>query len=54
MSHLLHSFKNVLVSSASGAALRNECLPHAAEAVGVDHTELLVVFTPSKRYRIDN
>ncbi len=38
----MHLFKNALVSSPSSTALRDERFSHAAEAVGVDHTEFLV------------
>lgn len=42
MTHLPHLVENVLVPSASGAALRGKSFPHAAEAMGVDHAELLI------------
>jgi len=44
-SHLLHLFKDALISSPSSTTLRDECFSHAAEAVGVDHTEFLVGVT---------
>lgn len=46
MTHLSHPVDDALISPASGAALRDESLPHASEAVGVDHTEFLMEWTP--------
>ena len=44
MSHtyLSNPVNDALISRASGAALRHESFTHAAEAVGVDHTEFLL------------
>lgn len=45
MTHLSNLVDDALISPVSGAALRDESFPHAAEAMGVDHTELLINFT---------
>lgn len=42
MTHLSNPVDDALISPASGAALGDESFPHAAEAVGVDHTEFLL------------